>query len=54
MLESVQTRTVGHDPRLHVLLVDDDEKNLIALEAILQSEDRALIRASSGFEACMS
>ena len=38
-------------PKIPVLLVDDNPQSLLALEAILQAPDRALIKASSGPEA---
>src|SRR4051794_40160314 len=34
-----------------VLIVDDNPANLVVLEAILQTPDRVLVRASSGLEA---
>ena len=34
-----------------ILIVDDNLANLVALEAILQTPDRVLVRASSGLEA---
>src|SRR5215471_15209496 len=37
--------------RINILLVDDNESNLLALETILRGEDRHLIRAASGEEA---
>ncbi|HYM00824.1 MAG TPA: response regulator [Blastocatellia bacterium] len=37
--------------KVNILLVDDDERNLIALETILQGDDRNLVRAASGDEA---
>lgn len=37
--------------KINILLVDDNESNLLALEAILDAPDRNLIRASSGDEA---
>jgi signal transduction histidine kinase/DNA-binding response OmpR family regulator len=37
--------------RVDILLVDDDQSNLLALESVLQASDRNLIRASSGDEA---
>lgn len=39
------------DDKAKILLVDDREENLIALEAILSSLDQHLIRATSGEEA---
>jgi CheY-like chemotaxis protein len=39
------------DDKAKILLVDDREENLIALEAILSSLDQELIRATSGEEA---
>ncbi|HEY0171600.1 MAG TPA: ATP-binding protein, partial [Pyrinomonadaceae bacterium] len=44
MAEAVQ-------PDINILLVDDNEGNLLALEAILAAPDRNLVRASSGDEA---
>lgn len=38
-------------PRASILLVDDQEKNLVALEAILEPLDRDLVTARSGEEA---
>ena len=38
-------------PEINILLVDDNEGNLLALEAILAAPDRNLVRASSGDEA---
>ncbi|MEX2373531.1 MAG: ATP-binding protein [Dehalococcoidia bacterium] len=37
--------------KLKILIVDDEPKNLIALESLLEGEDRELIRADSGFDA---
>ena len=37
--------------RINILMVDDSSTNLLALEAILHSPDRNLIRASSGEDA---
>ena len=37
--------------RINILMVDDSATNLLALDAILHSPDRNLIRASSGEDA---
>jgi len=39
------------EERIKILLVDDSAKNLLALESILQSPDRDLVRAYSGDDA---
>jgi PAS domain S-box-containing protein len=38
-------------PPVNILLVDDEPKNLLALDAILASDDRQLVHAASGLEA---
>ena len=38
-------------PKVSILMVDDNESNLLALESILKGADRTLVRAASGDEA---
>jgi signal transduction histidine kinase/DNA-binding response OmpR family regulator len=38
-------------PKVNILMVDDNESNLLALESILKGGDRTLVRAASGDEA---
>ncbi|MFJ2646654.1 two-component system response regulator [Streptomyces sp. NPDC087420] len=45
------SRTAPAEDRASILLVDDMEDNLVALEAVLASLDEPLVRASSGEEA---
>lgn len=42
---------VNNNPTFKILLVDDREENLLALETILQHENYALVKAHSGREA---
>lgn len=39
------------DPKVNILLVDDRQENLVALESLLSALDQNLVRASSGTEA---
>jgi signal transduction histidine kinase/response regulator RpfG family c-di-GMP phosphodiesterase len=39
------------EEKINILLVDDSQSNLLALESILQAPDRTLVRATSGDEA---
>lgn len=40
-----------HEP-IHILLVDDRPENLLALEAVLDSKDYTLVKATSGRKRC--
>lgn len=42
---------MSYDEKINILLVDDRPENLLALEAIIESDDRNLIKAFSGEEA---
>jgi signal transduction histidine kinase/response regulator RpfG family c-di-GMP phosphodiesterase len=45
-------RVMQRNPgKVNILMVDDNESNLLALESILQGDDRNLVRAASGDEA---
>ncbi|MHC5539304.1 response regulator, partial [Singulisphaera rosea] len=50
---STQRGDVMRSGKVNILLVDDQPKNLYALEAILEGEDRRLVRAGSGEDALM-
>src|SRR6266513_2634747 len=41
----------SNSPKVNILMVDDSESNLLALETILEGEGRNLMRAASGDEA---
>src|ERR1700720_897146 len=43
--------TQTNSTQVNILMVDDNESNLFALETILQGDDRNLLRAASGDEA---
>src|SRR5262249_41011052 len=51
ILHFLERLSMSPEPRTNILMVDDQPKNLIALEAILGGLDENLIRAQSGQEA---
>ncbi len=48
------TSPSGADSRVSILLVDDDERNLLALEAILESPDHRLVKAQTADAALLA